>query len=99
MKEAPTIDKLPPATDKAEEWNSAYLNGVHRAKWDHVFPSPELVGFMFASGRGSRMRVLEVGCGTGRDAIFLAQCGHEVHALDLSEEALRIAAITPNRGA
>ncbi len=37
-------------------------------------------------------RVLELGCGPGRNAIWLAEQGHQVDALDLSREALRWAA-------
>lgn len=33
-------------------------------------------------------RVLELGCGPGRNAIFLAQLGFEVDAVDLSSEGL-----------
>ncbi|MGB8649705.1 MAG: class I SAM-dependent methyltransferase [Mycobacteriales bacterium] len=34
-------------------------------------------------------RVLELGCGPGRNAIWLAEQGCQVDALDLSAEALR----------
>ncbi len=34
--------------------------------------------------------VLELGCGTGRVSIFLAQAGHHVTGLDLSEEMLGV---------
>lgn len=84
--------------DKSEEWNAAYLAGTHRKQWDHAFPSPELVGFALALGKKLRLRVLEVGCGAGRDAVFLARLGHEVHGLDLSEEALRLAALNAGEG-
>jgi SAM-dependent methyltransferase len=40
---------------------------------------------------GTRRRILELGCGTGEDAIHLARLGHEVVALDVSEEMIRIA--------
>ncbi|MCB9796391.1 MAG: methyltransferase domain-containing protein [Alphaproteobacteria bacterium] len=36
-------------------------------------------------------RCLELGCGPGRNANFLASRGWQVHAIDLSEEALEIA--------
>ena len=33
-------------------------------------------------------RILEIGCGQGRDALFFAQQGYEVNALDISENAV-----------
>ena len=35
--------------------------------------------------------VLELGCGTGRIAIALAEAGHEVHGVDTSDAMLAIA--------
>jgi SAM-dependent methyltransferase len=39
-----------------------------------------------------RSRVLEIGCGAGDDAAFLANCGHSVTALDVSAPLIEIAA-------
>lgn len=41
----------------------------------------------FASGLGPR-RVLDLGCGQGRNAVWLALQGHEVTGLDLSDTAI-----------
>jgi SAM-dependent methyltransferase len=40
---------------------------------------------------GAPRRILELGCGTGEDAIRLAQAGHRVFAIDASPEMIRIA--------
>jgi len=40
---------------------------------------------------GGRDRILELGCGTGEDAVRLARAGHRVFATDASEEMIRIA--------
>jgi SAM-dependent methyltransferase len=40
----------------------------------------------FARSLDRRTRVLEIGCGTGLDTVFLASRGHEVIACDPSEE-------------
>jgi SAM-dependent methyltransferase len=40
---------------------------------------------------GTRHRILEIGCGTGEDAVHLARAGHHVVATDPSEEMIRIA--------
>jgi SAM-dependent methyltransferase len=38
-----------------------------------------------------RSRILELGCGTGEDAVWLARAGHRVLAIDASEEMIRVA--------
>ena len=38
-----------------------------------------------------RERLLELGCGTGEDAVWLARAGHRVVAIDASAEMVRIA--------
>jgi SAM-dependent methyltransferase len=38
-----------------------------------------------------RERLLELGCGTGEDAVWLARAGHRVVAIDASAEMIRIA--------
>jgi SAM-dependent methyltransferase len=40
---------------------------------------------------GGRERILELGCGTGEDAVHLARAGHRVFATDASAEMIRIA--------
>jgi SAM-dependent methyltransferase len=38
-----------------------------------------------------RRRILELGCGTGEDAIWLAHAGHRVVAIDASEKMIEVA--------
>ena len=40
---------------------------------------------------GSKLDILELNCGTGVDAIWLGQNGHNVMATDLSSEMIKIA--------
>ena len=47
-------------------------------------PFPEVVAF-FESYDRPRARVLDFGCGQGRDALLAARHGHEVVGVDLSE--------------
>jgi len=35
-----------------------------------------------------RLKVLDIGCGEGKDAVFLARCGYDVSAFDISEAGL-----------
>ncbi|MFQ6020708.1 MAG: class I SAM-dependent methyltransferase [Candidatus Aenigmatarchaeota archaeon] len=59
-----------------------------RIPWDLGKPYKQLVEFV---KENKPCHVLDVGCGTGTDAIFLAQNGFKVTAIDISEEAIRIA--------
>jgi SAM-dependent methyltransferase len=80
--------QVPP--DQRQIWES----------WHHThsFASPsghadaELETFVKSlPAQGARVRILEVGCGQGRDAINLARRDYEVIAFDLSPTAIRIA--------
>lgn len=51
-------------------------------------PSPVFVDF-FDQFRQCRARVLDVGCGQGRDALFIARKGHQVVGVDLSPNGIR----------
>ncbi len=46
-------------------------------------PTREFVDF-FEAYEPSQARVLDIGCGQGRDALFIARLGHVVHGIDLS---------------
>src|SRR5207237_589295 len=49
---------------------------------------------------GHRARVIDLGCGEGRDTVFLAEQGHEVIGIDLSIEGLQKAQrLAERRGA
>jgi 2-polyprenyl-3-methyl-5-hydroxy-6-metoxy-1,4-benzoquinol methylase len=50
-------------------------------------PTKEFVAFFDACGRKG-LRVLDVGCGQGRDALFIGRLGHCVHAVDLSPSGI-----------
>lgn len=75
----------------AEEWNALYASGEYRQHWEFAHPSSELVAFVAAGSWPSGAVALDVGCGAGREAIFLASQGFHVTGVDLSEEALKIA--------
>jgi 2-polyprenyl-3-methyl-5-hydroxy-6-metoxy-1,4-benzoquinol methylase len=50
-------------------------------------PTSEFVKF-FENYEQKRSRVLDVGCGQGRDALFVARIGHHVTAIDLSPSGI-----------
>jgi len=71
-----------------ERWDGSYRG--RRAGWDVGRPSSELRD---AVERGvlRPCRVVELGCGTGTNAIYLAQKGFDVTAIDIAPTALRLA--------
>lgn len=74
-----------------EYWNNTYEKGEYSSYWDYAYPSQELVTVAALDLIPSRGNVLDVGCGAGREGVFLAQCGYNVVGLDISEKALAIA--------
>lgn len=68
------------------DWNQRYIDVD--TPWDSGLPSEGLSGFLQKHCL-KPSRVLELGCGTGTNAIFLAKAGFTVTAVDLSEAALQ----------
>lgn len=70
------------------DWDQHYLDG--HTPWDSGIPSGELRRVLEA-GIVAPGRAVELGCGTGTNAIFLAQRGFDVTAYDVSAVALTAA--------
>ncbi|MCA9518221.1 MAG: class I SAM-dependent methyltransferase, partial [Myxococcales bacterium] len=71
-----------------DDWNANYEAGD--LPWDEPVPEPFLVEAVEA-GALPRGRALEIGCGTGMNARYLARAGWEVTAVDLAPKAVEIA--------
>lgn len=71
--------------DRTQHWNQRYKTGS--TPWDSGLPSAELRRVIEESDI-QPCRVLELGCGTGTNAILLAQLGFKVTAVDLSPLAI-----------
>lgn len=69
-------------------WEERYVTG--NTPWDTGEPEPELIRVLDAHAV-PRGRALEVGCGTGTNAVYLARRGFEVTATDISPTALAAA--------
>lgn len=71
--------------DEQERWNDRYSTGEYRPRTEHspiIDRAIELVG----SGRA-----LVLACGTGRNALRLAEAGFDVTAIDISSVAIDLA--------
>ena len=75
----------------AQFWEETYESGDFLNHWDYSFPSQELVAAVVLQLPKLDGTALDIGCGAGREAIFLAKCGFRVIAIDISTKALEIA--------
>jgi SAM-dependent methyltransferase len=73
----------------AHNWNEHYLRG--ELPWDTDAPDLHLVDFVRA-GTIVPGRALEIGSGTGTNALWLAAQGFDVLGIDVSERAVEMAA-------
>ena len=76
------------------DWDATYRLGT--PPWESGLPSGELIRVL-DEGRIPPGTALELGCGTGADAICLAQHGFEVTAVDSSPTALERARVRARR--
>src|SRR5712664_1774161 len=70
------------------DFTERYARG--ETPWDSGKPSEELLRVLDA-GKLTGKTVLEIGCGTGTNAIELARRGFQVTAVDLVEQAIQTA--------
>jgi SAM-dependent methyltransferase len=74
------------ALSEASRWDEQYRARTAPV-WDTGRPSSELLRFL-AETRLRHGRALELGCGTGTNAVWLAEQGFEVTAVDVSNAAI-----------
>ncbi len=65
-----------------DKWDARYRQGSYRAR---THPTELLAEWLPRLPRG---RALDVACGAGRNALYLAEAGYEVDAIDISSVAL-----------
>ncbi len=66
-------------------WNESYASG--ELPWDTGEPEPLLVEFV-TTGRVRPTRMLEIGAGTGTNALWLAEHGFDVLGIDVATLAI-----------
>lgn len=71
---------------KWQRWFFEWQYWLGKPRWDTNVTPPELVAYI--EHTNTRGRALDLGCGTGTNAIFLAQHGFEVVAIDFSAKAI-----------
>jgi len=78
---------LPPEARTADDWDRLYREGL--PPWETGKPADELVRVL-RDHRASipRGMVIELGCGTGADAVYLAKAGFDVTAVEFSPIAM-----------
>jgi len=78
-----------------DKWNDRYREGAYG---ERPHPSqfverwaPQVVTRARRAGRHGPMRALDLACGAGRNALWLAEAGFVVDALDIAEAGLELA--------
>lgn len=69
-------------------WDLAYQDGSYREHWDAPGVPPELAALVEGSLLTPGATVVDVGCGSGLEAVYLATEGFRVLGIDLSPSAL-----------
>ncbi len=67
-------------------WDAFYANNLQQ----HSLELPSQFAVFFLGEAGGPSQIFDVGCGTGRDALFFASQGHNVVGLDRSPAAIAV---------
>ena len=86
MTPRPTIKSIEGGMSRHLGFELRYWSG--RPPWDTGITPPEVMDFLVRNPAG---RAVDFGCGTGTNAITLAQHGWDVTAIDFSWRAIRLA--------
>lgn len=79
---------MPSDSSRPDFWDTRFRDGV--TPWDAGGAPPQLAAWLHA--QHAPLRVLIPGCGSGHEVRLFAERGHDVLAIDFSDEALAAAA-------
>lgn len=68
-----------------QHWNKTYSEGTDFFGEEPSYPAQKAADVFKKEGK---RRILELGAGQGRDALFFAKMGHQIYAVDYSENAV-----------
>lgn len=77
--------------DLQQYWEEQYVSDEHLCRWNRGSPTHDLPAMITAGFITRESVVLDLGCGTGTDALFFSEKGLRTIAVDWSAAALRIA--------
>jgi methylase of polypeptide subunit release factors len=75
-------------TDNSKQGTAQYWNEFYGSEAARRLLIPSQFGAFVAGEQAGRTLVFDLGCGTGRDALFLASVGHQVFGFDASSQAI-----------
>lgn len=84
---------LPPSQSSNEAYNRDFADYYDRITGHKNYPreAEKLAAFIRQETPTGPPRILDVGCGTGKHAVLLAEMGFNVTAIDLSPDMVRMA--------
>ncbi|MDY0000107.1 MAG: class I SAM-dependent methyltransferase [Polyangia bacterium] len=100
----PPVQATTPSLCPFEDWNAVYERRGRDVQWGHDDPDETLLGLLREASRSSSnvaaspsrsqqsidaSRILDLGCGNGRNAVAMRALGLDVIGIDLARAALR----------
>lgn len=68
-----------------ERYSEVHRNGI---LWEDINPTGEVLDTILKYNISKNNKILELGCGEGRDAIYLLNKGYNLLAVDYSKSAI-----------
>lgn len=68
-----------------ERYRKVHNQGI---LWEYINPSPVVLDFLTNNNANKDSKILDLGCGEGRDAIYLLKKGYNILAVDYSKSAI-----------
>jgi len=84
-----SVDKL--LGYNAYQNDSSYYENVYKSSDEYywgVNPSPMCLKIVSLIPPNKHLKVLDIGCGEGKNSVFFARCGYDVSAFDISDAGL-----------